>query len=109
VFRADFKMPREVLEHCLNDWEEKRYSTDAETRRRAEENLQKYGSTPEELYQNNWRVIWIPVARFIEKGFILDGPDSDGHQNVEGDYETHCDRLKEEAVILPEVDCLRRR
>jgi hypothetical protein len=43
---------------------------------------------------------------FTERGFTLDGPEADGHQNVEGDYSLYSGELVAIAEILGEGECL---
>lgn len=106
VFRADLQTPRGLLQHCIDDWQEKLTSDDAGTGQSAAENLRKYGGTPEELVGNGWRIARLPAAAFTERGFTLDGPEADGHQNVEGDYALHSGGLVGIAEILTEQECL---
>jgi hypothetical protein len=107
VFRADLQTPRGLLQHCIDDWQQKLLSDDPQTWQRAADNLEKYGDTPEVLYQNGWRVAELPAAAFTERGFTLDGPEPDGHQNAEGDYQLYSGELVRIARILSEAECLK--
>jgi hypothetical protein len=106
VFRADMQTPRGLLQHCLDDWRLKLTSADESTRQSAVQNLQRYGQTVEELWRSGWRVARLPAAAFAERGFTLDGPDADGHQNVEGDYSLYSGELVSIAEVLTEQECL---
>jgi hypothetical protein len=63
-------------------------------------------STVEELLQRGWRIVRLPVAAFTARGFTLDGPEPDGHQNVEGDYALYSGELVAIAEILTDEECL---
>jgi hypothetical protein len=100
--------PRGLLQHCLDDWREKLTSEVESARQSAAEYLQRYGQTVEELVHNGWRIARLPVSALTERGFTLDGPEPDGHQNVEGDYALHSGELVRIAEILTEQECLAR-
>jgi hypothetical protein len=106
VFRADMQTPRGLLQHCLDDWRQKLASADDSARQSAAQNLQRYGDTVEELIRSGWRIAKLPVTAFTERGFTLDGPEPDGHQNVEGDYSLYSGELIGIAEILTEQECL---
>lgn len=106
VFRTDWQTPRGLLQHCLDDWHQKLSSDDEATRQSAQENLRKFGETPEELVRNGWRVARLPVSALTERGFTLDGPEPDGHQNVAGEYGLYSGQLVAIAEILTEEECL---
>jgi hypothetical protein len=106
VFRADLRTPRGLLQQCIDDWRQKLTSDDESTQHSAAENLRHYGETPEQLVQNGWRIAELPVTALTERGFTLDGPEADGHQNVAGDYPLYSGELIRIARILDEVECL---
>jgi hypothetical protein len=107
VFRADFQTPWGLLQRCIDDWRQKLHSVDASLRGAAAENLRRYGETPEELVRNGWRVAELPATALTERGFTLDGPEPDGHQNAAGDYALHSGELVGVARVLDEEESLR--
>lgn len=106
VFRADLQTPRGLLQHCIDDWRQKLTSDDESTRQSAAENLRQHGETPEQLVRNGWRIAELPVSALTERGFTLDGPEPDGHQNAAGDYALYSGELIHLARILDEEECL---
>ena len=106
VFRADLQTPRGLLQHCLNDWQQKLRSPDERAQQAAGENLRKYGDTVEKLVENGWRIAVLPVTAFTDRGFQLDGPEPDGHQNVTGDYGLYSRDLVSIAEVLSNEECL---
>jgi hypothetical protein len=106
VFRADLQTPRGLLQHCIDDWQQKLATGDESTRQSGAENLQRYGATVEELLRNGCRIARLPVAAFTTRGFTLDGPEPNGHQNVAGEYALYSGELIGVAEILTEQECL---
>jgi hypothetical protein len=106
VFRADLRSPREVLQHGIDVALAMAASADDEVRRRGEKQLSDYGATVEEWVNNGCRVARVPVAAFIERGFTLDDPDAQGHQNVSGDYDLYKAELARIAELVTAEECL---
>jgi hypothetical protein len=106
VFRADSRSPRQVLQHGIDVAKQMLASPDEEARRRGEKQLSDFGDTVERWVKNGWRVVRIPISAFTERGFTLDDPDAEGHQNVYGQYVLHSVDLVDIAEVLTEEECL---
>lgn len=81
-------------------------SPDEDVRRRGEKQLSEFGDTVEQWVQNGWRVVRVPISAFTERGFTLDDPDAEGHQNLYGEYTLHSIDLVDIAEALTEEECL---
>jgi hypothetical protein len=106
VFRADLRSPREVLQHGIDVAREMLNSDDENVRSAGEKQLSDYGETVEDWVRNGCRVARLPMSALTERGFTLDGPDDQGHQNVYGDYDLHKADLADIAEVLTEEECL---
>lgn len=109
VYRADKQTPRGVLQICINDQERKLHSGDENERARAENFFRLYGTTVESLVENGWRVARLPLSTLADKGFTIDEPDENGHQNVSGareEFERYSKELGGCADLLSAEQCL---
>ena len=106
VYQADMQTPRGVLQLCIDEWKRQLESTDDTSRQRARRNLNQFGGTVEMLVQHGWRVFRLPISAFLDRGYILDGPEPDGHRNVEGDDDLYSVELASMAEVLSAEECL---
>lgn len=92
VYDPSLAKPRRLLQDYVNSCQKRLQSPDETeaVRTRAAKNLERYGTTVEELYENGWRVAHVPVAAFLEQGLTVEPPDPKsigdqiGHRNVPG-------------------------
>jgi hypothetical protein len=107
VYRTDIQSPRGVLQLCIDDQKRKLDSADERKRHNAEIWFEKNGESVEQLVSKGWRIVRLPIAVFIDRGFQLDGPDQTGHQNVIGnEYTTYSVEFAELAEILTLEECV---
>jgi hypothetical protein len=101
LFRADLRSPRGVMQHAVDSAVKSRASADQAERERGEKQLARFGETVEEWLQQGWRVVRLPLAAFLERGYRLDEPDAEGHLNAFGEHSLHAMDLAMIAEELP--------
>ena len=101
LFRADLQSPRGVMQHAVDTARRWRDSPDAAEQQRGEKQLAQFGETVETWLQHGWRVVRVPLAEFIARGYTFDEPDADGHVNAFGSHALHAMDLATIAVELP--------
>jgi hypothetical protein len=85
VYCVDMQTARGVLQLCIDDQKRRLASPDPESRDKAGRFLDANGTTVEEFIANDWHVVRLPAVAFTDRGFSIEAPDPDGHQNVIGD------------------------
>jgi hypothetical protein len=82
LFRADFITPRQLLQSFIDE------RTDTYTRQNKPKDLRRWlarnGSTPDEMYQKQWRIARLPICLFSDHGFPPDPVEEDGHILIRG-------------------------
>jgi len=111
AFRADIQQkPRGVLQALIDFNKGLQRSDSEEERVRAEFFFESYGDTVVSLVEAGWRVAWLPISAFEERGFEIEAPDDTGHFNVLGtreEFARHSGALKNAATLLSAGECLR--
>ena len=98
LYLADSQTPRSVLQLAV----------DSALRRRNDRFLEKHGRTVEELVQNGWRVVSLPLGALLAAD-LTPGPSigRDGHIELLGDPTRHLRALVRAATVLSAEECLK--